>query len=62
MQRDVVPRLAAQAAGYGTECAMLVLLWNGADHFDALVLESRMPQEERDAMACALRESAMDML
>ena len=55
----VAPRLAAQAAGFGVERALLVFLWNGSNHFDALVLESRMPQEERDAMARALRESVM---
>jgi hypothetical protein len=61
--RDVVaPRLAEQAAGFGAERAMLVLLWNGSNHFDALVLESSMPREERDAMARAVRESVMVLL
>jgi hypothetical protein len=40
---------------------VLVLLWDGLVHFDALVLESRMPQEERDAMARVLQDSVMDM-
>ena len=60
-REELAPRLAAQAAGYGTERAVLVLLWDGLVHFDALVLESRMPEEERDAMARALQDSVMDM-
>ena len=40
---------------------MLVLLWNGSNDFDALVLRSSMPQEERDAMALALGESVFDV-
>ena len=58
--REVLaPRLAAQAAGFGVERAALVLLWNGQDHFDALVLQSSMPQEERDAVARALERDAV---
>ena len=60
-REGLAPRLAAQAAGYGTERAVLVLLWDGLMHFDALLLESRMPQEERDAMARVLQDSVMDM-
>ena len=53
--------MAVQVAGFGTERAVLVLLWNGSNHFVALVLRSSMSQEERDAMALALRESVLDV-
>ena len=43
---------------------MVLLVWNGSSHFDALVVDAcsgvRMDTQERRALAEALRGTAMD--
>ena len=58
----LAPRAAEQAAGGGTGRRLVLLLWNGSNHFDALVVDAcvgaRLDERELRELAEALRVSA----